>query len=445
MTSSAPAPPEESAPPAPAPSRGISRRALLTAGLGSAAVLAAGSGISAWMGSGGPTATPRRVTPLWSELAYRSFGVVSHPTFQDTGYRYAEEWLTALDDLGVHYFRGAYADHLPLVQTTITGARARGLQWGMVVCNDLDTPPEVVERRIDDIVRNAADLCLFIEGINEPNDSARGAAIRADWPERTVALQRTIYEAVRSHPELDGIQVIGPSLHAVKANEADYDRLAELGLGEVLDVVGLHSYPSGHYPSQGLDQRIAPIRSHFPDAGVWLTETGYNNAVGDTGGVGPTPVPEEVVASYAAPAVLEAVDRGLPITWYEVLDDPDPDRTDVQSNFGLFAVEDSGAPPWRPKPAVTALRSFLAELRDPGAAYRPEPVTLTVTSPAEDVRWTALGKRDGSTWLHLRRSSDVWDPTGRTPVTVDPVRVTIVSPSGRRTVEVGPQVVSLRV
>jgi hypothetical protein len=72
-------------------------------------------------------------------------------------------------------------------------------------------------------------------------------------------------------------------------------------------------------------------------------------------------------------------------------------------------------------------------------------VTLTVTSPTDDVRWTALGKRDGSTWLHLRRTVDVWDPTSETPVTVDPVRVTVVSPSGRRTVDVGAEVTTLQV
>jgi hypothetical protein len=304
----------------------------------------------------------------------------------------------------------------------------------------------VVQRRIEDIANNAADLCLFIEGVNEPNFDRSGAFVADDWPDRTVAVQRAIFEAVRSRPELDHVTVVGPSLQAAVATEADYDRLAGLGLGDVLDAVGLHSYPAGRYPSTGLDERLAPIRSHFPDADVWLTETGYNNAVGNRNGAGATPVPEEVAAEYAAPTLLEAVDRGMAIAWYEVLDDPDPGAKDVaESNYGLLAVEGSGAPPWRPKPVVDALRGFLAELRDPGPVHRPEPVTLTVTAPVDDVRWTALGKRDGSTWLHLRRSVDAWDPVAETPVTVDPVRVTVESPSGRTTVEVGAEVRSLRV
>jgi hypothetical protein len=339
-----------------------------------------------------------------------------------------------------------YADHLPLVRATVEGARSRGLQWGMLVCNDLEMPPEAIARRVADIARNAADLCLFVEGVNEPNFDRSGAAVRPDWAERAVSVQRTIFEAVRSHPELDGATVIGPSLQAAMATEADYRRLADLGLAELVDAMGLHSYPGGRYPSQGLDERLAPMRSHFPEAAVWLTETGYNNAVDSSGRGGATPVPEEVAAAYAAPAVLEAVDRGMAITWYEVLDDPDPGGRDVaESNYGLLAVDDGGAPPWRAKPVVAALTDFLAELRDPGPVHRPEPVTLTVTSSADDLRWTALGKRDGSTWLHLRRGVDLWDPVSETPIAVEPVRVSVESPSGRATVDVGAEVRSLRV
>jgi hypothetical protein len=129
-----------------------------------------------------------------------------------------------------------------------------------------------------------------------------------------VALQRTIYEAVRSHPELDNATVIGPSLQAAVATVGDYDRLAGLGLGDVVDAVGLHSYPGGRYPSQGLDERLAPIRSHFPDTDVWLTETGYNNAVGSGAGGGATPVPEDVAAATTGcwPSTAAAPRRGAP-------------------------------------------------------------------------------------------------------------------------------------
>ncbi len=432
---------------APAAAAGVSRRALLTAGVGSAVALAAGSGLAALTGVGdGSRVTPRPVLPVWSELAYRSFGVAAHPTFQSTSYRYAEEWVTALSDIGVRYLRGAYADHLPLVRTTVEAARDRGLQWGMLVCNDLTTPPELVQRRIEDIARNAADLCLFIEGVNEPNYSRSGDSVPADWAEKAVVLQQAIYEAVRSRPELDHVTVVGPSLQAVVATDDDYARLTALGLGEVIDAAGLHSYPGGRYPSQGLDARLAPLREHFPDADVWLTETGYTNAVdrdGDSGGA--TPVPEEVAAAYAPATVLEAVDRGIAVTWYEALDDPDPGSKDViESGYGLLAVESSGAPPWRPKPAAAALADFLATLRDPGPDHRPAPAMLAVTSTAEDVRWTALGMRDGSTWLHLRRSADVWDPETAQPVAVEEVPVTVVTPTGRRTVPVGAEVHTLR-
>ena len=433
----------------PATSGGVSPRALLAAGVGGAVALGAGSGIATLVGT--PDDTPRPVTPLWSELAWRSFGVGAHPTFQTTTYRFAEDWLDQLATIGVHYFRGAYAPNLPLVEATVAGARDRGLQWGMLVCNDLDTSAEQVQRRVEDIARNAADVCVFIEGVNEPNYDRSGGAVPPDWADRAVALQRTLFEAVRSHPELDDVTVVGPSLQAVVATEADYDRLASLGLGEVMDAAGLHSYPGGRYPSQGLDDRLVPVRDHFPDAGVWLTETGYTNAVDRTtdtgGGGGASPVPEEVAAAYAPATLLEAVDRGLSIAWYEALDDPDPGPDDVvESAYGLVAVGDSGLPAtWRPKPAAAVLTEFLAGLRDPGPVHRPAVVDLAVAARDDDVRWTALGKRDGSTWVHLRRAVDVWDLDDASPVTVDTVPVTVVGPSGRRTVQVGAEVVSVRV
>jgi hypothetical protein len=374
--------------------------------------------------------------------------VVAHPSFQTTSYRYADQWLSALATMGVPYFRGLYADHLPLVEATLRGARDRGLQWGMLVCNDLDTTPEQVQARVADIARNAADLCLFVEGVNEPNYQRGGGAVPSDWADRAVALQRALHDAVRSYPELDHVRIVGPSLQAVVASAADYDRLASLGLGDVIDAAGLHSYPGGRYPSQGLDARLAPIHEHFPDADVWLTETGYSNAVdrtSDQGGA--TPVPEDVAAAYAPATLLEAVDRGMAVAWYEVLDDPDPGGKDVlESGYGLIAVGDSGTPStWRPKPVAAALTDFLAVLRDPGPAYRPPAVQLAVTSGGDDVRWTALVKRDGSTWLHLRRAADIWDPDSSQRMSVDEVPVTIVTPRGRRTVQVGSEVRSVQV
>lgn len=397
--------------------------------------------------------TVRTVTPGWSELVHRSFGVCAHPSFQQSVYRYNDEWVAGLVDMGAHYFRGLYADHLPLVDATVESARRHGLKWGMLVCNDVEYPPALLERRIADIARRAADVCLFIEGVNEPNYVRGGGSPPSDWAERAVALQQTLYDAVRSHRELDEVTVVGPSLQAVVATDEDYDRLAELGLGELMDSAGMHSYPGGRYPEAGLDARSAPLRRNFPDRGVWLTETGYTNALSTS--QGSQPAPEDVVAAYAPMAILEAWDRGMPIVWYEALDDPDPGaKEDAESNYGLFAVGADGAPPWRAKPVVQTLSDFLSQLRDGGSGrgagsgaatdYQPPDIELGVRSDAVDLRWTALGRRDGSTWLHLRRALDRWDPVAQSLLAVPEVEVELVTTAGRRTVVVGDQVTSVR-
>ena len=389
----------------------------------------------------GPLPTIR---PIWSGAAHRGFGVCAHPNHLQTAYRFTDEWLAGLSEIGVGYFRGLYDHRLNVTPTTTALSREHGLRWGMLVDQGADAAgrmrdsDETIRERIAHIAANAADVCLFVEGVNEPN-SSRVGTVRRDWPVVATQRQKLIWDAVRSHPSLDQVPVLGPSLNASFATEDDYVQLREKGILDAMDIAGVHSYPGGFYPDHALDERLQWVQRQWPGVPLWLTEIGYTNALDDL--TAQRPVPEDVSALYAPAAVLEAVDRGLRVAWYEALDDPDPGLKDqVENNFGLFAVGPSGAPPWRTKPAGTALRQFLAELRDPGPAYEPEPVGVRVTCEAKDLRWTALAKRDGSVRLFLRRSTECWDPDKQVPIGVPEVEVRIESESRVRTIHVGNRV-----
>ncbi|CAA9329829.1 MAG: hypothetical protein AVDCRST_MAG34-189 [uncultured Nocardioidaceae bacterium] len=438
---------------------GLTRRGLLAAGaagvVGASLQSCTGSsdraGDNAGDGASEPTPRPTEpapdlpmVRPFSSDQAYRSFGVAAHPSHRQAAYQFTEEWMARLSDMGVTYFRGFYAHHVEETPAVTGLARRHGLGWGMTVCSGLDESEELLERRIAHIAANAADVCLYVEGINEPNYDRGGGKVPTDWPETTARLQKVIWNAVRSHPSLDDVPILGPSLQAQVAGPADYRRLRRLGILRNLDIAGVHSYPNGYYPDRSLDERLQVVEQQWPDVPIWITETGYHNALQTR--TGHLPTPEDVTALYAPAALLEAVDRGHKVAWYEALDDPDSGAKDlIEHHFGLFAMGSGAAPPWRPKPVVATLTALLAQLRDPGPAYEPPPVALRVTSSAPDLRFTALGRRDGSVRVFLRRSASCWEPHSATRINVPDVRVRIESESRSRTVDVGNRVVVVKI
>jgi hypothetical protein len=423
----------------------LSRRGLLLAGLAGAAapVVTPRSGGGAWR-AGAVSALPL-VQPIASQRAYEAFGVCAHPHFDQSGYKYTRDWMSALASVGARYFRGLYAHQHFANRTTTELARENGIKWGATVCPDLFFPDSDLAGRIRHIASNAADVCLFIEGVNEPNNvRGWGSPPPPDWPQRTVAKQRVIWETVRSEPRLSHVHVVGPSLHASLSTESDHRRLRDAGLVRYMDFAGLHRYPGGRYPDHLLDQRLSWIKRYWSGKPAWITETGYTNALHHREKEGHAPVPEDVSAVYAPAALLEALDRGCKVSWYELLDDPDPlAKDDIESNFGMFATAFEDAPPWRAKPVVSTMRAFLARLDDPGPPYRPARIGLRVSSEAKDVRATVTGRRDGAVTLHVRRAANCWDPAARQRIPVAPVPVVVETARGSMTLVVDHNVQSI--
>jgi hypothetical protein len=412
----------------------VSRRGVLLAGLAGASI----SAIPSLATGALPT-----VKPLWSHRAYEAFGVCSHPNFGKSVYKYTDAWLSAFSQTGAYFFRGGYDEGLTATSVTVRGARSRGLKWGMEICEGLSMPDSHIVARIKHIAANAADVCLYVEGINEPNYVRGGGAVPSDWRQRTVAKQRLIWQTVKGDSRLSRVKVLGPSLQAVKATEGDYNILGDLGLAQYIDYAAIHRYPGGHYPNVLLDTNVSWVKRHLSGRPVWITETGYTNCLANTSGH--KPVPEDVAAVYAPSALLEAVDRGCKTTWYELLDDVDAGGKDViESNFGMFATMSGMAPPWRAKPVVGAMRSFLSLLKDSGPTYDPPALGLSITSQASDVRRTVTGRRDGSVTVHLRRATDCWNTSTQRRISVAQVPVVLTTSRGSRTVLVDHRVRSVR-
>jgi hypothetical protein len=434
--------------------RSLSRRGLLIAGAAGGAAIAipsissagpkaaTGNHVAGAAGAGAVGTALPKVQPISSRRAYRAFGVCSHPNFGATVYKNTTDWMYMLAKTGASYFRGLYADNITATQVTIASARKHGIQWGMtVVPDDWSLSDAALIKRINHIAEHAADICLYVEGVNEPNHERDGSKAPADWVARTIQKQKIIWNAVKSDPRLKNVRVVGPSLHAVAATEADYAALGRAGLANYMDFAGLHRYPNGKYPDQLLDEKIGWVNKYWGGKRVWITETGYTNSIADGGF---NPVPEDISARYAPSALLEAVDRDCKVAWYELLDDPDAGAKNVrESNFGMFAT-DSIAGPFRAKPVVPAMRQILDSLRDDGVGYTPAAIPLRITSAAKDVRSTVIARRDGTVTVFLRRSLPCWDTKARKRIEVPFTDVKIESAKGTQTVRVDDFVKAVR-
>lgn len=425
----------------------LSRRGLLLAGLAGVSapvvpVLAGQSSAAQRDAAAAGRSSLPTVKPLWSQNVYEAFGVCAHPNFGRSTYRYTSQWMDALAQTGASYFRGMYAHRLAATTTTARLARRHGIRWGMTVSPDLSMSDREIVARVRHIATNAADVCLYVEGINEPNHIRGSGAIPDDWARRTVAKQRVIWQAVKSHPSLAHVKVLGPSLQAVVGTESHHRAVRDAGLLRYMDYAALHRYSGGRYPNHLIDERLAWIREYWPGKPTWITETGYTNALASPSGH--RPVPEDVSAVYAPSALLEAVDRGCNVAWYQLLDSPDPGPKNIQeNNFGMFATRTGMAPPWRPKPVVAVMRSFLSRLEDPGPAYDPPRIGLEVTSRADDVQSTVVAKRNGTVTLHLRRATNCWDPIDQRRIPVQAVPVVVRTAKGTRTFRVDHEVRSV--
>ncbi len=89
--------------------------------------------------------------------------------------------------------------------------------------------------------------------------------------------------------------------------------------------------------------------------------------------------------------------------WYELLDlKPDPERKDVERNFGLLRTDGVTK-----KPAGLALQHLVALLADPGATFAPGRLDYSLSD--EKVRHVLLQKRNGEFWLALWLPQSLWD------------------------------------
>lgn len=406
-----------------------------------------------------PRIVPTGLQPtVSSQKVAESYGVAAHPVFQQSVYQNVDAWMSRLASLGATYFRGSYSPTSKGTIAAIAAARKYHMKWLMVVVEEDGTSPTTqslaeTEARVKHIAANASDVVYAIQGLNEPNHNRDGGVVPANWAQVATDHQRVIWQTAKLQPALAKVPILGPSLQEINAEASytgtaeggprQYHQMVDAGVLHYQDYAGTHSYSGGGLPTNNLQGRLDRIRSAYgADYPIWIDESGYHNAVATT--AGHRPASEAAAATYAPRLLLEfAGQRGLRVSRFEALDDVDPDAKDVhESNFGLWRVGSADPATWVEKPEVTAMRTTLDKLEDPGTAYTPNPVTLGLNGPG-DMEYLVTRKRDGSATLWLWRNVSVWDAFARTPISVLPRPVTVTDAAGVHTVEVAGEVVSM--
>ena len=197
---------------------------------------------------------------------------------------------------------------------------------------------------------------------------------------------------------------------------------AEVGdLSAWVDRADLHIYPGdsdslrGGPPQVFVESVRDMYRSGKP---VVVTESGWSNSSPDdpdgelyTGGG--KSCPESVTAKYAPKAPLNALLLGYEAVYaYEMLENQPPYDDHGHklrgAKFGYIRTPGLDPSTWERKAQFQAMKRFLALFADPGTAFQPAGLPLTVSGDCPDLQSMLFQRRGGAHLLALWRTVDLY-------------------------------------
>jgi hypothetical protein len=335
-----------------------------------------------------------------------SFGVNTH--FRN-GDPYANPGiLTALSDLGFRHIRDN-AD-----QTSVGGFNTidslnttYGIKTDFVLGDTFSTPSQLATILHDHPAIEA------IEGLNEPDAFGPRSynGLTDNWSTNdysaTRAYQNDIYAAVKnsSDPRVQTVPILSPAM----ANTANEQYLPPIGF----DDAAMHSYPSNHSPTFGLDTNLSRTSAIAGTAPIMSTETGYFTA-NLAGGV-----TEKAQGKLMPRLFAEYFNRGIARTYTYELADEGTNSSDREQDFGLMHYD------LTPKPAYTAMKNLVTLIKEPGASFTPGSLDYTLSGATTGVDHLLLEKSNGTFYLLLWHEEAVYSPNSSSDITNPDVSVTI--------------------
>ena len=335
-----------------------------------------------------------------------SVGVNTHLGYDNQPYGRAWPMIRdRLIELGIRHIRDA--SHPDLTRLKDVVPRMRELASLGIRGNLLSGDPLMrygsgtIDQHLAWVRKNVRHFVESLEGPNEydhPSDDP-------NWQRTLRSYQCEWAQKIRADPVLAGKRVIGPSPGGVG--------FATLGdLSACLDAGNLHPYPGSWAPNTSnagdLSVQMSDAQKVSASKPIWITETGYHNAINCS--CGHDPVSETAAGIYVPRMLMEYFRRGIRRAYaYELIDGrTDPLRTDPERNFGLLRNDGTR------KPAFTGTRNLLAILADSGRASGRLTYRLSCETCAAPLRHVLLRKTTGAYYLAVWPESSVWDASTRT-------------------------------
>ncbi len=335
-----------------------------------------------------------------------SFGVNTH--FRN-GDPYANPAiLSDLNDLGFRHIRDNADQTSVSGFTTIDALNTTyGIKTDFVLGDTFSTPSQLATILHDHPAIEA------IEGLNEPDAFGPRSynGLTDNWSTNdysaTKAYQNDIYSAVKnsSDPRVQNVAVLSPAM----ANTANEQYLPPIGF----DVAAMHSYPSNHSPTFGLDTNLSRTSAIAGAAPIMATETGYFTA-SLAGGL-----TEKAQGKLMPRLFAEYFNRGIARTYTYELADEGTNSSDREEDFGLLHYD------LTPKPAYTAMKNLVTLIKEPGANFTPGSLDYTLSGSTDKVDHLLLEKSDGTFYLLLWHEIAVYSPNSGQDIPNDDVSVTV--------------------
>jgi hypothetical protein len=372
------------------------------------------------------TAPANAATPRDARAFVDTIGVNTHLFYDDTAYGNFAMTKQRLQELGVRHVRDSFdPDRRQFFFDRVNNLGQAGIKSTLIACRMTGNNAWQTDAFVSDAKNKVRSSLDAIEGVNEPNFSGY-----SDWVNTAQGCQYYLNRYAK-----DGTMG-APLTQPVLGPSATFGGVQELGyIGDRADAGNFHPYPGGQAPSgpgyHPLSARLADVRTfgfNGQQVPVYATETGYHDAVNSPSDH--PSVSQKAAAIYLPRLFLENDKAGVARTFtYELVDQfSDPQRDDLESNFGLFESD------WSYKPAATALKNTIGLLDSPSASAK-QPLGYTLSNTADPdgsgtggaVKDRLMQKADGSWWLALwqdstvytKGSGDIANPTVRVGVKLD--------------------------
>ena len=359
--------------------------------------------------------------PAQSAFAFvNSIGINTHLNYFDRLYGNFPLVERELASIGIRHLRDGVHLQDPAYNRMLYGRWAAlgklGIRFDAVIDPRSKLGP-ITATLLDRVEALSGDTIEAYEGPNELDISRM-----ADWPEIDRSYSKQIFDAVRSMPAGDPVEVIGPSMAFASRGAAIGDLSGQIDFGN------LHAYPAGKMPSILFPEQLLEARILFGARPVMITESGYHNALNDHSDQ--PGVSEAAAAKYIPRLFLDAFAHGVARTYlYELLDEaPDPELKDNQLHWGLIRADGTE------KPAFHALKNLIAELNDTGDSTHQGSLAWSLSPANPKIDHLLLEKSDGEFDLILWQAVPSFNCARQVDISNPPVTAELTFADQTRTV-----------